>query len=48
LACLVITGYTVLGARLEEKKLVVQFGEMYKLYQQRVPMLIPDLFPSRW
>jgi protein-S-isoprenylcysteine O-methyltransferase Ste14 len=40
-ACIVITAYTVLGAKLEEKKLVAQFGEKYKAYQQGVPMLIP-------
>jgi len=41
LACLVITVYTVLGARLEEKKLVAQFGEKYVAYKKLVPMLIP-------
>lgn len=40
-ACLVITLYTVWGARLEEKKLVAQFGEKYQAYKKRVPMLIP-------
>jgi methanethiol S-methyltransferase len=44
LACIVITVYTVLGARLEEKKLVVQFGEQYVLYKQQVPMIIPGMF----
>lgn len=44
LACIVITGYTLLGARLEEKKLVVQFGEQYVLYKEKVPMLVPRLF----
>ena len=43
LACCVITFYTVLGARLEEKKLVMQFGEQYISYKQRVPMLIPRI-----
>src|SRR5689334_22772963 len=41
LACIVITLYTVLGAILEEKKLVKQFGEQYVLYKKQVPMLIP-------
>jgi protein-S-isoprenylcysteine O-methyltransferase Ste14 len=41
LACLVITLYTIWGARLEEKKLVARFGEKYQAYKQRVPMLIP-------
>lgn len=44
LACIVITGYTILGARLEEKKLVVQFGEQYVLYKRQVPMIIPGKF----
>ena len=44
LACIVITLYTVLGAILEEKKLVKQFGKQYELYKKQVPMLIPGLF----
>jgi protein-S-isoprenylcysteine O-methyltransferase Ste14 len=43
LACLVITLYTVWGARLEEKKLAAQFGETYVAYKKRVPMLLPRL-----
>lgn len=43
-ACIVITLYTVWGARLEEKKLVAQFGEKYVIYKQKVPMIIPGLF----
>ena len=43
LACIVITLYTVLGARLEEKKLVARFGEKYIAYKKRVPMLLPRL-----
>ncbi|OQP63290.1 hypothetical protein A3860_25720 [Niastella vici] len=46
LACFVITVYTVLGARLEEKKLVAQFGQKYVTYKKQVPMLIPGLFPT--
>ena len=30
-------------AWLEEKKLVLTFGEAYKNYQQKVPMIIPRL-----
>jgi methanethiol S-methyltransferase len=47
LVCIVITLYTVWGARLEEKKLVDQFGEKYVSYKQKVPMIIPSLYPSR-
>lgn len=36
--------YLVVGARLEEAKLVQAFGDEYRTYQQRVPMLIPYLF----
>jgi methanethiol S-methyltransferase len=45
LACVVITLYTVWGARLEEKKLAAQFGEKYAIYKKRVPMLIPGFPP---
>jgi len=38
---LISTIYLVLGSRLEEKKLVAQFGEAYRRYQREVPMLVP-------
>jgi protein-S-isoprenylcysteine O-methyltransferase Ste14 len=41
---LVISAYLVVGALLEERKLMVQFGRLYAEYQQRVSML----FPIRW
>jgi methanethiol S-methyltransferase len=44
IACIVITLYTIWGARLEEKKLVVLFGEKYVIYKHKVPMIIPGLF----
>ena len=37
----IITVYTIAGARLEEKKLVKQFGTAYIAYRQKVPMFIP-------
>ena len=37
----IITVYTILGVRMEEKKLVVKFGEAYISYQKKVPMFIP-------
>jgi len=37
----VITVYTLIGIKLEEDKLVSEFGESYKLYQKKVPMIIP-------
>ena len=33
--------YTCIGATLEERKLVRQFGEAYRSYQREVPMLLP-------
>lgn len=38
---LMVSGYFIIGARLEENKLVIQFGERYREYQRRVPALIP-------
>ncbi|WP_291317688.1 NnrU family protein [Desulfuromonas sp.] len=33
--------YLVIGAHLEEKRLVDEFGEEYRIYQREVPMFIP-------
>jgi len=41
---LVVCGYFVIGAILEERKLVRQFGQEYREYQRRVSML----FPVKW
>ncbi len=41
-----ISVYFVIGSRLEERKLVQQFGEAYRQYCQRVPGLIP--LPWKW
>ena len=35
------TVYIIIGTKLEEKKLVLEFGETYIKYQTEVPMLIP-------
>lgn len=40
------TLWVVAGARLEEVDLVAAFGEPYRAYQARVPMLIPHRSPS--
>ena len=41
---MVISVYFMIGAVLEERKLVIEFGEKYREYQQSVSML----FPWRW
>ncbi len=37
----ILTAYVIMGTILEEKKLVLEFGDTYVKYQQEVPMLIP-------
>jgi methanethiol S-methyltransferase len=37
----ILTIYVIIGTVLEEKKLVLEFGDAYRKYQQEVPMLIP-------
>ncbi len=36
-----ITGYFILGSRLEEQKLLARFGDTYRDYMARVPGLLP-------
>jgi methanethiol S-methyltransferase len=38
---LVLSAYLVVGTLLEERKLVIEFGEEYRRYQGRVSMFIP-------
>lgn len=38
---IVLTAYILIGTRLEENKLVMEFGDAYLTYQQEVPMLVP-------
>ncbi|MFC1997142.1 methyltransferase family protein [Chloroflexota bacterium] len=38
---IILTLYLIVGAKLEEKRLVYDFGDEYREYQQRVPMLLP-------
>jgi protein-S-isoprenylcysteine O-methyltransferase Ste14 len=37
----IITIYTLIGLRFEEQKLEKEFGDAYKTYKQKVPMIIP-------
>lgn len=36
-----LTAYILAGTRLEERDLITTFGDQYRQYRQRVPMLIP-------
>jgi len=45
-SCVAMTAYFVIGSRLEERKLVREFGQNYRRYQQSVPALIP--LPGRY
>lgn len=36
---IILTIYIIIGTRLEEKKLVLEFGDVYIKYQQEVPMI---------
>lgn len=38
-----ISLYTLIGAWLEEQKLMVEFGQDYQAYRQRTPFIIPTL-----
>jgi protein-S-isoprenylcysteine O-methyltransferase Ste14 len=42
-----LTFYILLGALLEERKLVQEFGQAYLLYRERTPMLVPRFNPLR-
>lgn len=44
---LVVTGYFVVGAFLEERKLEAQFGKQYAAYRKEVSMFFPTLWGRR-
>ncbi|MFK5879296.1 MAG: isoprenylcysteine carboxylmethyltransferase family protein [Flavobacteriaceae bacterium] len=39
----VITAYLIIGTKLEEQKLIKEFGQQYKDYIKQVPMLLPSI-----
>ena len=41
MSSVLITAYFVIGSRLEERKLIHYYGEVYQTYRNRVPGLIP-------
>ncbi len=44
LAVCILSVYLVIGTMLEERKIIAQYGDSYRRYQQRVSML----FPWKW
>jgi len=40
----ILTVYILIGSRLEEQKLILEFGDAYRDYQKEVPMIIPFSF----
>jgi len=42
---MILTAYLIVGAILEERKLLIEFGDEYRAYQELVPMLV--LLPWR-
>ena len=40
---IIITSYTIIGLQFEEQKLEKEFGSAYKMYKQKVPMLLPRI-----
>ena len=45
--CAVLSAYIFVGARLEERRLVREFGALYTEYQARTPMIFPSLRVGR-
>jgi methanethiol S-methyltransferase len=43
---ILLTIYIIIGTFLEEKKLIIEFGDSYNKYRQEVPMLIPFTKPK--
>ncbi len=47
LAVFILIAYTVGGTLLEEKKLLLEYGDEYRIYKRRVPMLLPGFRKSK-
>lgn len=47
IACCLINIYTIAGIQIEERKLMNEFGEQYRHYSTKVPMLIPRVLIKR-
>ncbi len=48
-SCISITAYLIMGSRLEDNKLIEQYGDSYRAYKEKVPGLIaiPGRYLSR-
>lgn len=46
LSCICITVYLIIGSKLEDNKLLAEFGETYHYYKQKVPGLV--IIPGRY
>eukprot|EP00934_Nitzschia_sp_Nitz4_P002571 Nitzschia sp. Nitz4//scaffold1_size375055//137397//138041//NITZ4_000254-RA/size375055-processed-gene-0.339-mRNA-1//1//CDS//3329540979//2561//frame0 len=46
ISCIAISAYFYVGSRLEDEKLVEQYGEAYDKYRKRIPGIIP--IPGRY
>jgi protein-S-isoprenylcysteine O-methyltransferase Ste14 len=46
-SCCLVSFYTLVGIHIEERKLIIEFGEQYKDYTRKVPMLLPLSFLKR-
>jgi protein-S-isoprenylcysteine O-methyltransferase Ste14 len=38
---IILTAYFIVGTVLEERKLLLEYGEAYRRYQKQVSMLVP-------
>lgn len=47
IVCTLISIYTITGIHIEERKLIIEFGDCYKTYSRKVPMLIPRFIVRR-
>lgn len=47
IANIIITLYTLIALKFEEDKLLIEFGEEYRMYQREVPMILPRVIRKK-